>query len=154
MGLPIATYVEEVGFWRYRKFELFENFIQISIGSKSKNVSVLKFDLNDLKPEANKVYAKNQVMQLFLAVLFFVLLFGSLQVGITIPSLQYYGLAGFILAITIPPILMWKGPKVEYAQFVFKVGTVALDIGKIGKQTNDYAPFVNAVKTQIQKNQN
>jgi hypothetical protein len=127
--------------------------MQISIGSKSKNASILKFDLNDLKSEANKVYVKDQKIQFSLAVLFFILLFGSLQIGITIPSLQYYGLAGFIFAVTILPILMWKGPKVEYAQFVFKVGTPALDIGKIGKQTNDHASFVNAVKQQIQKNQ-
>ncbi len=151
MEEPLATY-EESRFELRRRFELYPNRVRVA----GRGLHVGLFDdtipLSILNPHPGHVWVRSALFRYGLNLLF---LAACLATGLGIGG----GADTFARpwAVVVLGVLLWVGlmltaahiRRAEFVRFQTSAGIIALDIGRVGPQTDEFDEFVELLITRI-----
>ena len=146
----IATYKEK-RIKSYRRFDLYEDKISVHTDFLFGLKSEFNIPLKDLKTETDKIFLKAFNPLLYLTG--FIICIASIFLMAALLE-KSKGYAGFIFpgGLILFVIMISLNPKRdEYSSFSYHSGTVAFDIGSLGKYKAEYPQFIELIKKQIIK---
>jgi hypothetical protein len=153
MGEPLAQYFEVRPNGR-RLFQLLADRV-IVVSKSPRGDFVTTVLLADLRPETNllRVRPKEYRLGVLMLAIAFNLGFGLFLaggLGFLAPDKAILLTSLPLGALVVSLAILWKTfPKIEFTQFVSKLGKPLLDVADAGPQRDGYRPFVAAIIEQI-----
>ena len=153
MQEPIATN-EEARFELRRRFELFPDHVRVT----GKGLRISRFDetisLANFRPQPNRLWVRGLLFRVGLWIMFFVLCLAATSAAFGgVESLIAPGFAAVLASVALVGLIMviLNARPIEFARFPNDAGVVGLDVGRVGKQTEEFDRFVEAVIESIKR---
>jgi hypothetical protein len=153
MEEPMATY-QEARFELRRKFELFPDRVRVT----GKGLHLGRFDvtvaLSILRPQPNRVWIRGWLFRYGLWGLLFAACVAGPVVAVGGPEALarpwVVGVLGAVASVALILVVANVRP-VEFAQFQTDAGVFALDVARVGPQTEDFDGFIDLLIERIEE---